>query len=122
MMKLIIDRDIWLRGEGSGWSYLLRKEDEKMCCLGIYLKECGVSSEKLLDMTSPCQLVKIIPPEAEWLIDKSLGIDSMDTCDLMGFNDRRKKKIEKEDEKEDEREEKIAHIFAKHNIEVEFVN
>ena len=111
MMKLIIDRNIWLRGEGAGWSYLLREEDRKMCCLGIYLKECGVSSEKLLDMTSPCQLVEIIPPEAKWLIKK----DSTDTYDLMELND--EKKIEK-----DKREEKIAHIFAKHNIEVEFVN
>ena len=112
IMKLIIDRDIWLRGEGSGWSYLLREEDSKMCCLGIYLKECGVPSEKLLYMTSPYQLVKIIPPEAGWL----LGSSSIDTCSLMELND------EKKIEKEDEREEKIAYIFAKHNIEVEFVN
>jgi hypothetical protein len=35
-MKLIIDREWWLRGEGGGMSRLLRVEDRKMCCVGSF--------------------------------------------------------------------------------------
>ena len=41
-MKLTIDRNVWLRGEGNGVSFLLREVDRKMCCVGIYLKACGI--------------------------------------------------------------------------------
>ena len=35
-MKLTIPREWWLRGEGGGMSRLLRVEDRKMCCVGLF--------------------------------------------------------------------------------------
>jgi hypothetical protein len=35
-MKLTIPREWWLRGEGGGMSRLLRVEDRKMCCIGLF--------------------------------------------------------------------------------------
>ena len=45
-----IDRSIWLRGEGSEHSRLLRPHDNKMCCVGICLRALGVPDSLLLDM------------------------------------------------------------------------
>ena len=41
-MKLVIDRKVWLRGEGDAVSRLLRPEDQKMCCVGISGKALGL--------------------------------------------------------------------------------
>lgn len=47
---MIIDRSIWLRGEGSYVSFLLRRSDNKMCCVGIHLHEDrGFSKVELID-------------------------------------------------------------------------
>jgi len=71
-MKLIIDRSIWYRGRGSRGSRLLRLQDGRRCCLGIYLGALGVADEALNDTPTPDTLdVHVIKnmPAAMWLFD-----------------------------------------------------
>ena len=35
MLNVIVNRETWLRGEGSDKSFLLRPADGKMCCMGF---------------------------------------------------------------------------------------
>lgn len=56
MTALRIDRSIWLRGEGSEDSRLLREGDGKQCCNGILLEALGVPRELLADRTSAYSL------------------------------------------------------------------
>lgn len=51
-MTLVIDRTIWLRGEGSWYSQLLRQTDNKQCCVGILLEQLGVPREQLVGLPS----------------------------------------------------------------------
>lgn len=77
MRNLVIDRSIWLRGEGEDESRLLRVADGKMCCVGIYLAACGVPSSQLEEVKCASEvrrkwgtvLVRIptFPEEAQWL-------------------------------------------------------
>lgn len=52
-MKVKINRDTWLRGQGGSESYLRRKSDEKMCCLGFAAFECGVELSDIVDHRTP---------------------------------------------------------------------
>lgn len=53
MMKLVIDRSRWLRGEGSSRSRLLRSSDGKMCCVGFFALACGLTPADILDRSTP---------------------------------------------------------------------
>jgi hypothetical protein len=53
---LVIDRTIWLRGEGGSKSYLLREGDGKMCCLGFDAIEYGFTEEEIEGFGEPCEL------------------------------------------------------------------
>lgn len=44
----VLNPKTWLRGEGSSNSYLLRRGDGKMCCMGQLALRCGVPAEDLL--------------------------------------------------------------------------
>ncbi|MEK6883939.1 MAG: hypothetical protein AABY22_30190, partial [Nanoarchaeota archaeon] len=101
-MKLTIDRKIWLRGQRE--SALLVKSG-KMCCVGIYLNACGVSSDDLYNILDPSYLE--IPKKAKWLTCSS-GSNSKSSIDLMNINDKIGTKLKK-------RETEIKKIFKKHN-------
>jgi hypothetical protein len=113
VMKLVIDRNVWLRGEGQGWSYLLRPGDGKMCCVGIFLEACGVSREVLRGTKTANQArrnhdaheVEKIP---DWMDNTNAGF-------LYDDNDDRLMS-------EDERERRVARRFAGQGVEVEFIN
>jgi hypothetical protein len=90
-----IDRAIWLHGEGSGNSYLLRPFDGKMCCLGHYLKAVGVEDEAITSVDTPSDLPFEIQKEIpSWLMGgcrievspecQKLMIDNDDTTDPRG--------------------------------------
>ena len=115
-MKLVIDRNVWLRGEGSTKSFLLRSSDEKMCCVGIFLKSLGVPEAQLCDtvVADNCSN-SLIPdwtkPIAPWG-DGGLPPDISElyvTNDYAGGS-------------EAKREQRIADLFAKHDVQVEFIN
>lgn len=48
LTKVVIKRSEWLRGEGSGRSYLIRKSDNKKCCVGFALEQAGYERNELL--------------------------------------------------------------------------
>lgn len=117
--KLVIDRSKWLRGEGSDKSELLREEDGKMCCLGFYLEQCGVSRDNISGKRIPGDVPRVdaeIPVVPEWLIETGTRCMSSDVCqNLMIKND-------SEHTHDSAREEYIAEKFAAQGIEVTFVD
>jgi hypothetical protein len=116
-MKLVIDRKIWLRGEGSANSRLLRQSDEKLCCVGIFGRAIDIPDDILKGQGSvrACSLSSR-NQWPEWTTaspeqpNKSHDIYALyNWNDLMGVNEK-------------EREEKIIELFAKHDVQVEFIN
>ena len=104
-MKFTINRTRWYRGNGGCGSALLLRGG-KMCCLGFYLKSCGIQKKKLLGKETPDDVVSCIPKQAKWLFGKNKN----DTQELMTLNDVINKSRRRE----------IAKIFAKHNVKVIF--
>jgi hypothetical protein len=134
-MKLTIGRNIWLRGEGADKSSLLRKEDQKMCCVGIYLRNLGVPVEKLTGCNSATSLhyihgggLECVPEEARWLVKKDELSDNISTpkeaLELYRANDSILECSEHDNEPlfytEGDRESAIERLFASHGVEVEF--
>lgn len=128
-MKLKIPVSKWLHGEedveklfdgAKLGSMLHRPQDQKMCCIGIYLEACGISRSLLTDVGDPSDVRTDLPKQCLWLINiledpnnegyPHQTTNSKDTEDLIQENDN------------DAREEKIAEIFAKHDVEVEFIH
>lgn len=125
-MKLVIDRKIWLRGEGSDVSKLLRSSDQKRCCVGIYLGACGVEDVSMQDVSDAniLNFREPLPEGAQWL----RNYQAKETAgDLYEANDYR---ICPCDENLDEhlfnteegREQRIKEVFLHHGVEVEFIN
>jgi hypothetical protein len=116
MRKLTIDRRTWLRGEGKETSYLLRRADQKQCCVGFYLEACGVPRDILVgnEAAHSPEVGEILPEEAKWLNTKYIYSTPDARC-LYGANDSR-------DLSEEDREAIIKEIFLKHDVEVEFIN
>ncbi len=117
-MKFIIDRNKWLRGEGSTASCLLRPEDGKMCCLGLFLKSLGSSDESLKDLSTPADIDPTNSVVPEWLVCHSpyrpngIGCPA-DVSSIMDANDNM-------DLSEDYREHLVEKFFASKGIEVVF--
>jgi hypothetical protein len=118
-MKLTIQRSKWLHGEGSDQSFLLRESDGKMCCMGFYLRAVGLTDDQIRDKTTPEDVaMAIINSPASWLLTPrwnggSALENSIDCSFLINKNDIINLKVD--------REEAIAKLFAKHEVEVEFV-
>ena len=112
-MKLKINRKKWIRGEGEIYSYLLRTADYKMCCVGFYLKACGVKSRLLADNSTPTDTPIALPKKAHWLVNKDVNSASADI--LYAANDNMELSGKT-------REQRITKEFAKHDVEVEFVD
>lgn len=138
MKEFTIDRSKWDRGKifedsridaGIDEStYLLHPYDGAMCCLGFYLKSCGVPAVYLRDQRGPKNAARPmlsrgrrIPMQMRWLLEdaglfptSSVVDDSELAQKLMNVNDN-------EDLPSREREKKIAALFAKQGIKVKFV-
>lgn len=111
-MKLIIDREKWLRGEGPDDSFLLRRDDKKMCCLGFYALACGLDQIDICQTREPANIVGLLVGKADWLLKLDGGkIENSDSAkELMRINDA------------DGDEKLIAQRFAENGVEVEFIN
>lgn len=116
MEKLVIDRTKWLRGEGSEASRLLRPSDGKMCCLGFYSLSCGLTDKDIQNIPAAPEIAEI-PEVMDWLIEDCGNriVHSDDAAELMDYNDT-------PPIRDTDREAHITEIFAKHGIEVEFIN
>jgi len=126
MKKLTIQRSKWLRGEGPGQSYLIRRTDQKMCCLGFFGLACGLNPERMTDVGSPIGIPLMLKetyskvwsskvPEAKFLFSAGGGGHSESANDLMNVNDNNNLT-------ESDREREITAIFAKNGIEVVFTD
>ena len=119
MRKLVINRGRWYRGRGPELSRLLRPTDTLMCCLGIYLESCGVPEELLSGAPYPTgsALRQAIPEHARWLLEPEPPDDDKmsDRTLLATTNDA-------EHVSDRERERIIRRTFAKHGVEVSFVD
>lgn len=124
-MKLVIDRKIWLRGEGSFMSFLLRRADQKQCCVGILCEALGVPKKDLEGVKGCQRLVADLPA---WLTLP--GADpgtfappqKIDLFTAYEINDEPAPSFSEVAAHEALREAKITELFAKHDIQVEFVN
>jgi hypothetical protein len=122
-MKLIIERDKWLRGEGMICSRLLRKSDGKKCCLGFYALQCGADPNDIRGVATPTWInapsrTALRESHGSWLFDDvatNMLPNTSKSCELlMIIND-------DENLEDSEREQKIAAIFAEYEVEVKFV-
>lgn len=110
--EFVISRKKWLRGESSTHSYLLRPEDGKQCCVGIFLTACGTPAEDLLSQKVAERTMRA----PEWLTDRNAFGTEMpkkDVDHLYTLNDSPKLP-------EDVREAEIAAIFARNGVTVSF--
>lgn len=114
-MKLIIDRSRWARGDNGNGTYLSSPHNDKMCCLGFLGKACGI--RKIKGQESPEMVSSTKWPK--WLVrngeNVNISTNTVACSRLMEVNDNsyilelvREKKLTKE--------------FAKHGIEVKFVD
>lgn len=122
MQNLVIDKSIWLRGEGNEKSFLLRSADNKMCCVGIYMKSCGFTTKELKDNGAVEDVEGYITydtkgdPEKRFKQAKCNWLQNRSTVsDLYETNDN-------EEISEAEREEQIIEGFAKNGVKVTFVD
>jgi hypothetical protein len=108
MKELIIDRAIWLHGEGNDKSYLLREADQKMCCLGFFCDQQGrLPVEKFMGKRTLSNVFNI---RDGWRI---LDMDTKTQYFLMRVND--EKGLE-----DDFREAAIIYGFEQAGIVVQF--
>lgn len=116
MIKLTIDRQTWIRGDIR--SALLRSKDNKMCCLGFLSLACGYTKEEIRDRVTPfTMLSKDKYPPLQIQEDCKVGLKDLYltfTSGLMRINDG--------NHTETERESQLKELFAKMDIDVEFIN
>lgn len=118
-MKLVIERDKWIRGNEEE-SMLLRPSDGKMCCLGFYSLALGLDKNDIHGAFCPSELGTETYPDwlviSEWAeyLEDDRAIDTSFCNEIMTTNDRKSLA-------EDEREALLKELFAKKGIEVTFV-
>jgi len=113
-MKLIIDRNEWLRGEGPDESRLIRSLDGKKCCIGILGCALGLDKHCLTDETVADRTVNLRWPP--WCLDNIIfGSLKPDIWEAYEINDNT-------EIPDGDREAKLTEIFSRHDIQVEFIN
>lgn len=116
MKTVYVVRDKWLRGDSGTNSYLIRREDKKMCCLGFVCRAAKLKVKDLLDVSEPNMIDKTrvklrweLPEWAMWLVEKPEIVGLM-----MTEND-------SEGISEFEREQRLIKLFAEVDVELEFI-
>lgn len=121
--KFTIDRSKWACGDVeekfNTTSMLRDPKSGAMCCLGFYLKSCGVPNKELDSRALPSSLnEKKLPASTTWLLGPNLE------GEREGHNNRQDDFTSPNDDLEmaqNSREAKIRALFAEHDIDVEFV-
>lgn len=109
--RFTIDRRKWARGGKNGDSQLLNYLGNR-CCLGFYLKACGVPDENILNMGMPSEVYdqRLVP---RWLRD----VDEAGAIAVLNDDDGDEFEL-----KEEEREEAVRAAFAAYGVQVKFTN
>lgn len=122
-MKFIINRVKWGRGKGSIDSRLLNSDTDKKCCVGFYANALGFTDEEIKGRSLLEDLTVNSAPTAT-LKKKHLIPNWCLTDTENSFTDIRQLYTWNDDgiiKNEQEREKKIKELFARHDVEVEFV-
>ena len=121
MLKVEVDRRTWLRGEGSRDSFLLRRSDGKMCCLGSVALALGYTQDQIRGYTTPSALTdvtKFVDTGFVFKESTEAGPAPTQTChDMMKDNDSQNPSY-----KDSEREEDLTRFAKKLGIELVFIN
>jgi hypothetical protein len=128
-VKLEINRAEWLRGDNMH-SCLLRERDSKRCCLGIYGRALGIPDRFMLEEVEPVRWEADSRDGDEFNAGRNEAGQLWPSwlCLPAGFRASRtdeQRIIEVNDDPdldEPERETAIASIFARHGVEVAFVD
>lgn len=110
--EFTIDRTIWLRGENSENSFLLREGDNKKCCIGIYSSACGIPDKKIKNKFA------IWTKAADNTIDveqSDFPINDEDLVEIYRLND-------STEISDSSREKELVDWFNKYNIKLNFIN
>jgi len=108
-----IDRKIWLRNDTMN-SCLFREKDNKLCCLGILGRKCGVPDNEMAGLGEPSDISKEWQDRfPSWLLG-SAAADRKEVYKFISINDN-------ERTTDASREKALTEAFAKHNIKVKFV-
>jgi hypothetical protein len=123
-MELVIDRKIWLRGEGTSKSYLQRLSDGKRCCVGTFCIAAGIPPKRIIG----CSAISLFNKIGQSLAVNFQTVDAQvtfnrlyvindtpvgDECPFLAPNERMT---------EEKREELIKTEFAKLGVNVTFIN
>lgn len=107
-MKFRVKRSKWLRGEGSGASYLLRACDGKMCCVGFACQTINPDA-------------KILGKATAYDVDPRLHDKLFKSASLSTFH-----AIYRENDSvrigDEEREERLMRLFKHCGHKIEFVD
>ena len=111
-LKVEIDRQKWLRGEGAKASYLLRPSDGKMCCIGFACLAAGCTPEQISNQ----QIVQsTLTNLYDTPLDFRTNTGDVSLESLYVVNDDL-------DLEPSEREERLKRLGLKRGIEFTFVN
>lgn len=119
MKHVEIRRKRWLRGEGSRNSFLYRHKDRKMCCLGFYLRSCGLPVKDLTGRKSPFDLPGV-PDEAKWLNLANLLPDGAKWRKTFNVVNKLMRINDTDDLPEKQREKQISKLFREQGVKVVF--
>lgn len=122
-MKVRINRQEWLRGEGGDYSRLHRSSDDKKCCIGFLALAKGIPLSMLTDMSTLFSAAEVFLDRNEPLPERFAGLVTYDKYQMLGdllpiqdaytVND-------DEHTTDAEKEEKIIALLKEIDIEVEF--
>jgi hypothetical protein len=122
MRVLVIDRTKWLRGEGHLGSMLFRPSDTKMCCLGFDCIAGGLDEQAITFGTLSLKLgamgkVTDLPESVRWQVRGGDGttVNSSLAHRIFVVNDN-------EALSEESRECQLTGLFAKVDVELQFIN
>jgi hypothetical protein len=126
MMKVTIKRSEWYRGNGGKGSALLRDVDGMKCCVGFFALACGMERDVIMGRSEIRDVPNYdnteLPEPAKWMAEYGAGwlLNTDDAREIYNLNDR--PVCELTTKSEEERERGLAELFAKHDVELEFVD
>ena len=119
LTEFTVDRATWLRGEGAAKSRLVRRQDDKQCCLGFLCRAAGLPKKALLSQAAPedlaPELKERLPAFLFEKLEKSPSAlrNSGAAANMMRVND-------SGELTEEERELKLTRLFERQGIKVTF--
>lgn len=111
LLKVVVDRRTWGRGDPSN-SALLSSTTGKMCCLGFACLAAGLTKEQIKDRRVPSHIRDLLPAALNKLVSAG-GLDSTVANLMMYENDRGNPEC---------REAKLIELGCEAGIEFEFIN